>query len=995
MDCCGNSVGQAVLQELRDLHYDTVISPLLLRSHMQTRPFGYDHILAYDNLVTTLIPRIIAEKSSHVITSEDTELHITFANPRVTGPLHTESNGKTRIITPHECRLRELCYEGRIVVDMTTQVFTRGVRDGPQRIYKELSICMNWPIMVGSRLCTREPAHECELDDGGYFIIRGYQKICQGQKDRRPNIPIVSMRKGADAKDGSIDCEIRSLHENKLRSTSTLHIYLVGGGSSAIVVLIPFLKVYIPIIGMFTLLGIRTREEIMHYIFSTYTSDSDVRIEHIFECNFHVHGWDFDNIYEEIRTRANNTEIGMDIWRRKIDNQVATEFLPHLGYDDDIDTLHKKAYYLGLSIRRILLTHIDAEHYPCDYKDFEGNKSLYLCNMTVARMFRQLFTKFVRSLRSRIYTLMSKHKYYSVVEEIIQSKLSDWIRRAFTTGEVVVAKRVSSVSSGVIQLRTETNPIAARAHSARVNTPMNREGKYSLLRQYDVSKSGLLCPHATPEGEDIGLLENPTLFAHTRIATPIAELTHILEDQPLFILFDEVVGLDEAVGKTLVLVNGMIVGFTTDALELGRYLRSQRRNGLLPYDCSVSRRYHGLCMDSDEGVMMFPSVVLENIPRIREALHFSHRSGEALWDVAIRMGIIEYISAYEALDNLTIAYRAADILRMCADPSEAALLFAAEHSPLGIPYTHVYPHIHGLQGISTALTPFANYNQGPRVTYQSGMLKQAIGIPYLNFQQRFDGMSYLLWYPQRPICDTDAGIATHMTSVPCGQNFFVAIADIDGMTIEDAVVLNKASLDRGLGRVTMFRTFSETIRSSGSGGMETFEHPWGDRFTADEHRDFDERICRHPRGPCFNLRKRVAYTKIGRDGLPEIGAVICEGDILIGKTYVKTCVDETGREMTKRYDVSRMYKKKNPCVVDNILVTSNQQGNTIVKIRVRIQRPVMHGDKFSSRHGQKGTVGAIIQEEDLPFVASGDMRGLRPDILVSPCGIAKRMTMGK
>jgi DNA-directed RNA polymerase subunit B len=272
------------------------------------------------------------------------------------------------------------------------------------------------------------------------------------------------------------------------------------------------------------------------------------------------------------------------------------------------------------------------------------------------------------------------------------------------------------------------------------------------------------------------------------------------------------------------------------------------------------------------------------------------------------------------------------------------------------------------------MIPFPDHDQGPRVTYQDNMGSQAVGETFTNTPYRWDAMAHWLWYAQTPTAITDAEKSLQWR--PNGYNPVVALGEINGMTYEDAIIVARGAIERGMGRLTVFRTFSEAVRNAGA-DRETLGSP-------SEQRD----------PPVLNLQLGNDYRKLGPDGLPVIGTQIVQGDILIGKWVSVSVLRDSGRTETAFYDRSFAYNYPDPAVVDNVRLTAGSDGRTHVSIRVRFVRQPVVGDKLSSRHGQKGTIGAILDDEDMPFIAEGTMAGCRPDIVISPQAIG-RMTIGQ
>lgn len=249
-------------------------------------------------------------------------------------------------------------------------------------------------------------------------------------------------------------------------------------------------------------------------------------------------------------------------------------------------------------------------------------------------------------------------------------------------------------------------------------------------------------------------------------------------------------------------------------------------------------------------------------------------------------------------------------------------------------------------------------------------------------------------YPQRALADTEVAVVKRFVEFPAGENAVIAIGSYTGLNQEDAIIFHKAAIERGLFRITVYHTFTEIIRKCAADaeieatGVLPAEPPAD--FESFERPD----VPNHWGLPCVGLRE-VNYGLLGIDGLALEGTCINDGDVIIGKTVIKHELDKTGKTVPIRYDASRVYRYPDTAIIDRIQLTTDSDGNTAISVRVRATRTVLEGDKFSSRHGQKGTVGAIFGTEDMPYIANGPMAGVVPDMIVSPEGFPSRMTIGQ
>ena len=734
---------------------------------------------------------------------------------------------------------------------------------------------------------------------------------------------------------------------------------------------IPRIKTDIPVIILFRALGVLADRDIYELILGKGHEEAydSIITESIMEASSIVTQeqaltWlaDYTNTWSVKSQKQSNVQ---DI--------LSEELFPQIG---GLEMNYEKACFLAHMCRKVLWT--ITKRIPTDDRDAYPNKRVDIPGFLLADLFRKTYNnRMVKDMKAALSKEIHGGSWKATgnwseivninnINKIIKSTIMDvCLKSSLATGNFGCGKIGGPNKVGVSQVLNRMNYSAGISHLRRISTPIEKTGKLIAPRKQHGTQYGYICPCETPEGHGVGVVKNMAVTTLITIfSSPITVYLFLQGLNSLISLRESTV--EQKHNDTRVFLNGSWIGILPNdkTHSVVNQLRKAKRAGVLHFYTGIvwKNAFKELWISTEAGRVIRPiyyaaairEIAADQTGTLKAQIDaISDWNKLLLWESPTGKHLIEYIDAGET-DGVLIAM---DPVKAMADPST----------------THCEIHPSVMLGTTASYIPFPDHNQSPRNAYQSSMGKQAMGVYALNFRERFDAMSHVLCYPEIPMVSTYMSRFYGAEKLPAGQNIVVAIMTYTGYNQEDSNMINRAALDRGRFRSIFYRTYKDEERKNQSSGEE-------EKFCAP-----DPTETKH--------MKNAHYDKIGEDGFIPKDTYVTPDDILIGKVVplrVPTgAVLPAGAKKSR--DVSKMPRNNEKGYVDKIYKNRNGEGYSFVKIRMRQDRIPEIGDKFSSRHGQKGTMGMILNPEDMPQTATG----IVPDIIINPHCIPSRMTIAQ
>jgi DNA-directed RNA polymerase II subunit RPB2 len=959
-------------------------------------------------------------------TPREVEVIVQFQNVSIRKPTIFENNGAVTPMYPNDARLRNLTYAAPIYVDLhittTLRDKDKGIEETKVRMLPNIHVG-KIPVMVNSKFCqlsenpekTPKEQGECSADMGGYFIVQGSEKVIISQERMAENRLFVFRNNKVKNREAEV-IECKSIGPDNEGAPKTVGVKILLNPKNptnpeTIRVTLPRIKTEVPLFVLMRCLGIERDDEIVQMITGSKESPYDMILQ---ECIIDA---------EDIRTKDQALEyltryIGSGSSIREsltayslpyvkpnkalvVQEILAEELFPHIG---GIQTLKEKAFFLAAMTLKCLQVYYD--QIISDDRDGYPNKKVESPGNLLGNLFRYYFsTRCIKEMKSAITTEIHNGAWKTTgrIEEIINpnnvykilksTTVDIGLKSSLATGNFNCGKM--GIKTGISQVLNRLTYLSGISHLRRCSTPIEKTGKLIPPRKCHNSQWGYVCPSETPEGHSVGVVKNFASTSHPTLpmsAEPVLQyLYDVLNMKPLADC-----DFSDTFKGIRIYINGAFAGMLhtdtgTSVLKKIGQLRNAKRSGRINIFTSIvvnnprgNQGFAEIWVNTEGGRIVRPVLVAAALRDLLE-----HPEVKAPW-----------YSCREWNDFLQFKTPSGHNMVEYIDPSETENFYIAMYPDnlknKAEPYTHCEIHPSILYGTMASNIPFPDHNQSPRNAYQAAMGKQAMGIYALNFRDRMDTMANLLCYLNVPLVSPYMSRYYKAQDMPSGYNIVVAIATYGGYNQEDSIMINKAALDRGLFRSIFYRTYKDEEKKNQASGEE-------------------ERFCQ-PDAVLTKHMKLANYSKLSPDGFVPENVYVNSDDVLIGKVAPIRLRAPDGAALAgvghatlqamsgaaaaaaveaaggKRYkDVSKLLRNNETGFVDKIYRGRNGEGYSFVKIRVRSERVPTIGDKFSSRHGQKGTVGLILNPWDMPRTKNG----LVPDIIINPHCIPSRMTIAQ
>ena len=914
--------------------------------------------------------------------------------------IYNADEKKMSYMYPNEARLKALTYSTDVFCNIGVHYILHDEEKSVIRNFERVDLG-KIPIMIHSKMCLLHKVDsikltefgECPYDQGGYFIVKGKEKVMLSQEKKVNNILYIN-KSGED--NIILQGNIKSVSTEGFQSSRTNYVSYIRKNIKVKVgnkeikrsenifnVRILGLDSNVPLFILFRALGYETDKKILSLII--YDNDDSSLKDKLFQLilpsvKSSQPVYNQKNAFKFLSLNTKGKE------NFNVINVLNNNLFPNYKNDNSA-----KAKYLGYVVRKILLTHIGIIN-ETD-RDSYINKRVDLPGSLLLELYRELWGNFKRNISlsiDREYKLNfeSLDKDYSTiinelnVGKIFSNQVLNTITKSFG------ARFGTGVSSrqGIVQELNRNVMLGTLSHTRRIAISLPSGSKMLGPRKLHNSQWGFICPTESPDGGNVGIMNHLSIIARVTTNIDSVGLYEALVDGGT--LPNKNTITTDYWNSTKVFLNGSFVGVHIKPNELLRFMKLLKLNSIINITTSISwdiqnSEFH---VFSDSGRIIRPIFHLKtnkNGEKYNKLIEKDYSLIES-WDKAIHgllynndsVKVDFYTSKYfkEELEKIKSEHEDyLGYLEEVSAPLEYIDSIESENSfisrdmfSIGPEHTHCEIHSSLILSAVALNIPFPEHSQFPRNVFSCQQTKQAVGVYSSAYNTRFEVFSHILYYPQRPIVTTRYKKYTDVDKLPYGINAVVAIASYNGYNQEDGILLNKSSIDRGMFKSLYLRSYEEDETETKTEN-EYFSNPLLEK----------------------NVQKLNTgrYENLDDNGFVKENTYVTDEDIIIAKC--SKVFDSEGNEITKVRGTS--INRGTSGIVDKVVVLKKNDGLRKCKVRIRKEKVPGIGDKFSSRCGQKGMCGMVIPEWEMPFTKEG----IVPDIIINPHAIPSRMTVNQ
>ncbi len=861
--------------------------------------------------------------------------------------------------------------------------------------------------------------------------------------------PKVSEKGGTNSEKYKYFAEIRSTPENKVQPARITRMVVMyprgisvsntkGVSEDAIRVIIPNIadsqgnQIEIPLFIVFRALGIVSDKDICQLIINDLEASyaekmlDYLRISILDAGNVYTQSDAIDYLISRLSSDYLRSSSSIKRKRIFVSDTLKNFLFPHVG-----SNYLNKAHYLGYMANQVLFTLLGLKNQTD--RDSYIYKRIDQSGFLISNIFRDLYFRVQKNFSENLNKIFVERDNKENGTFWLNSVINDDGSTELNIHRIVVDmnSRIKKVPSGkgefidkvlrrdymdngwdyafnncwglkdadnksckqeIVQSLQRLSYLGYVSHIRRINTPLSDSAKLVPPHLLHSTTWGIMCPPETPDGKEIGLRKNLSIMAIITSGTNSYPLLRALTNCGL----ENIIQVDFEKHKfTKVFLNERLVGYTRNPTFMYRKMKLLKRNALINVYTSISWNINEsvIKVSTDSGRAIRPIFVLDKNKKInltsdivnkindpKSPVNWRHLVGgtrNSKDELPYDDNDSNYYYIPEIESDLEILEKYAGIIEYTDKEEEDNLLIAITPEDLknnNYNYTHCEIHPALILGVVSLANPLLEMNQAPRNQFSAGQSKQSLGIYATNYRSRFDNKGQILYYPQKSLVSTKMEKYIHTSDIPNGVNTIVALACYSGYNQDDSIIINKSAVERGLFRTIKYRSYA---------ARDEYE-----KGNNDSKGKYLSKIMNPITNNAINL-KPGSYSKLDENGIIQEGYKVSENDIIVGVCKLTGDKDNLGNDIYE--DNSQFIRLNEDGTIDKVYSNIGNDGQKYVKVRVRKEKIPELGDKFCARHGQKGVIGMMLNNNDMPFTKSG----ITPDLIINPQAFPKRMTVGQ